>query len=71
LELGERRNPKTVRQNLQGSLPVDHTVFLDLVLQQREHQLLLAHVGGAFDVEAIGHLHEFADFFLFEFGNVH
>ena len=68
---GRAQEPESVRQNLQGSLPVDHPVFLYLVLQQSEHQLLLAHVGGAFDVEALGHLHEFADFFLFEFGDVH
>src|SRR5207302_692342 len=45
---------------------VHEAVLLGLRAQDGEDQLLLAHVGGAVDVEVLGDLRQLADFFLFE-----
>ena len=63
-----RRTQKTesVRESLQHSFTVNMTILLSLRLQDRKDQLLLAHIGSAFNIEILADQRQIADFFLLE-----
>ena len=61
--VGRAQKTESVRQGFQNALAVDMAVLLGLRLQDRKDQLLLAHVGGALDVEIFADQRQIADLF--------
>ena len=64
--VGGAQEAEAVGQDLEHALAVDEAVLLGLRLQDGEDQLLLAHVRGALDAEALGDLRQLADLLLLQ-----
>ena len=64
--VGGAQKAEAVGQDLEHAFAVDEAVLLGLRAEDGEDQLLLAHVGGALDVEVLGDLRQLADLLFLE-----
>ena len=68
--VGRAQEPEPVGQHLEHALGEDEAALLGLRLQDLEDQLLLAHAGGAGDVQVLGDLGELLDAHVLQLADV-
>ena len=68
--VGRAEEAEAVGQHFEDALGEDEAALLGLRLEDLEDQLLLAHAGGAGDVEVLGDLGELLDALVFQLGDV-
>src|SRR5262245_62433181 len=69
--IGRAQEPESVREGFQNAFGEDEAGFFGLRLEDLEDQLLLAHSGGAGDIQLLGDLGQFRDGHVLKVANVH
>ena len=71
IRFGRAQEAEAVVQHLDGARAHDLDAVLGLDLQDREHEVLLAHRRRAFDPHLLGHCDQVRGGFLFQFFQMH
>ena len=71
IRLGRAEETETIVQHLDGARTHDLDAVFGLDLEDREHQVLLAHRRCAFDAHLLGHRDQVGGGFLFQFFQMH